>query len=255
LNRAKRINRIFEILKDKGNASTKFLSKLLDVSESTIRRDIEFLGSMNKKVQRVHGGVVLNSSKHDLEYMFELKLNLNLELKRRIARKLLDYVDDSDSLIVDSGTTCLYASMELHHKEHLRVMTLDVKIAEELAKYENIESIVVGGLIRPGYYTIGESLALEMLDHFRVDKTILSADAIDLENGVTNFSIFEVGVKKKIIEMAKTVILLADHTKFGNTYFYKVANLSKFSTIISTNELEKKFIDGIQEMGVHLVLA
>ena len=252
---AERITQLHDLLKHKGNASTKYLSKVLDVSESTIRRDIDFLASMHKEVGRVHGGAVLRNAADDIEYMFELKQSLNTELKRRIATGLVDELQDRDRLLLDSGTTCLHAAMQLHRRNQLRVVTTDVKVADELAKYENIESIIVGGLIRPGYYTIGETLALEMLDHFSIDRTIMSADAIDLEKGVSNFSIFEVGVKKKIIDMAGECILIADHTKFDKTSFYTVADLARFHTIVTTKELPEELAAGIREKGIKLILA
>ena len=209
---------------------------------------------MNQNLKRVHGGVVLVDTRDDLEYMFELKFARNVELKKRLAVAAAELVQNGDSLIIDSGSTCLYAAMELHNKTDLRVVTLDVKIAEELAKYDNIESIIIGGVIRPGYYTVGESIAESMLDQFAVDKAILSADAVDIAQGITNYSVFEVGVKKRMIEKASEVILIADHTKFGKTSFYKVADLSTFSTIISTDGLLQEYIDGIVELGINLLL-
>ena len=254
---AERIHTIHAILKEKGNASNKFLCSVFDVSESTVRRDIDLLASMHADVQRLHGGVVLEGSNGNLEYMFEVKLNLNREEKRRIARAAVEFVENGDRLVVDSGTTCLFAAMELHHRKDLRVITLDTKIACELAKHESIEATIVGGIVRPGFYTVGESMAIEMLDHFSVDTTIMSADAIDVAKGVTNFSIFEVGVKKKIIEMAKTVILIADHTKFGGSFFYKVTDLVQVDTIITAKELERSdpgLVHTIRDLGVTLVL-
>lgn len=252
---SERINHIYAILKQKGNASTSFLSKTFDVSESTIRRDVDFLASMRDEVERVHGGAVLRNARKDSEFMFELKQDLQTDLKQRIASALLEEIDDGDRLLLDSGTTCLYAAMQLHHHQDLRVVTTDLKVADELAKHENIESVIIGGLIRPGYYTIGEALALEMLDHFSIEKTIMSADAIDIERGVSNFSTFEVAIKKKIIDMADQSILIADHTKFGKTSFYKVAELNRFACIITTRELDPTIAEALTALGIRLRLA
>jgi DeoR/GlpR family transcriptional regulator of sugar metabolism len=252
---AQRINELLGVLKQQGNASTKYLARVLDVSESTVRRDLDFLASMHEDVQRVHGGAVLRTAERDLEYMFELKQNVNTSLKRRLAAEVMTYVADSDRILLDSGTTCLQIASNLHRRSHLRVVTTDIKIADELAKYANIESIIIGGLIRPGYYTVGETLALSMLDRFSVDKTIMSADAVDLQHGVSNFSMFEVGVKQKAIEMASTAILVADHTKFGDSSFYRVADLDRFHIVITTRELDEKTVEQIRDAGIELVLA
>lgn len=250
-----RVSELLDILKQKGNASTKYLASILDVSESTVRRDLDFLASMNEDVERVHGGAVLQTAERDLEYMFELKQNVNMSLKRRLAAEIMNYIVDGDRILLDSGTTCLQIAANLHQRSHLRVVTTDIKTADELAKYPNIESIIIGGLIRPGFYTVGETLALSMLDHFSVDKTIMSADAVDLQHGVSNFSMFEVGVKQKAIEMASTAILVADHTKFGNSSFYRVAQLKRFHVVVTTKELDEETAQQVREMGIELVLA
>jgi len=249
-----RVQRMYEILQDKQNASTQYLSTVLDISESTVRRDIDLLLSLYSDVRRVHGGVVMANPREDSELMFELKLNQNHDLKKRLARAVVELVADGQSLILDSGTTCLYAAMELHRKRGLRVVTTDVKIADELGHYEGIQSLIAGGTIRPGYYTVGDSMAVEMLGHFSVDRTIMSADAVDTQTGVTNVSVFEVGVKKKIMECARESILVADHTKFGHTAFYRIAGLNRFSKIITTRELDARIAEQITELGVRLLL-
>lgn len=255
MKQSERLSQLMHILSERHNASTKYLAKALDVSESTVRRDIEFLASMKEEVRKVHGGVVLDGAKSGLEYMFELKLGLNVELKRRIARAAVGLLEDNDSVLLDSGTTCLYTAMELHGRKDLRMATADLQVAIELAKHDNIESLIIGGLIRPGYYTIGDTHATEMLEKFSIDKAIMGADAVDLGDGITNFSIFEVGVKRKILETARTRILVADYTKFGNSTFYKVGGISRFTTIITNQELHSRCQEAIREAGVNLVLA
>jgi DeoR/GlpR family transcriptional regulator of sugar metabolism len=253
-----RLNLIMQILDEKQNASTKYLCKALGISESTVRRDIEFLASIREEVEKVHGGVVLsgagNGAARNPEYMFDLKLNLNNELKKRIAKAVVGLLEDNDSILLDSGTTCLQIATELHRKRKLRIACVDLPIAMELAKHDHIESIIIGGLIRPGYYTIGDSLAIEMLQHFSIEKLVMSADAIDFQIGITNFSVFEVGVKRQILKSTRTAILAADYTKFGTSAFHKVANLAQFSTIVTNTELEQRYVDQIREAGIELLL-
>jgi len=225
------------------------------VSESTVRRDIEFLSSLKKDVHKVHGGVILKSNDKEHEYMFELKLNVNVELKRRVARAVVALLGNNDSVVLDSGTTCLLTATELHRRQDLRIATVDLQVAMELAKHDHIESIIIGGLIRPGYYSVGDALAMEMLDRFSIDKAVIGADAVDLEAGVTNYSIFEVGVKQKLLETASHCILAADYTKFGTRTFYKIAALSRFATIVTNTELDEGIAEAIREMGIELVLA
>lgn len=256
MRRSARIKKIIETLKEKGNASTHYLSKLCDVSESTIRRDINFMAFLDeyKEIHRVHGGVVLKNNKMGLEYMFELKLNLNIELKQVIARKAVEYIEDGDSIILDSGTTCLYTARLLHKKNGLKVLTMDIKIADELGKYDTLESIIIGGLIRPGFYTIGGDIALSVLDQFNCEKAFLSADAVDIIRGITNASAFEVGLKRKIIESAKKVFLIADYMKFNKLAMYRVADLSRIHTVITNKELDPETFEKLTALGIEVAL-
>jgi DeoR/GlpR family transcriptional regulator of sugar metabolism len=207
-----------------------------------------------KNIERVHGGLVLNRYRNDLEYMFELKLDLNKNLKQAVARAATSFIDDKDNIIIDSGTTCLYFAQALHNKKGLRVITTDVRIAEELAKYSDIESNIIGGIVRPGYYTVGGINALENLDRFSVEKVFMSVDAIDIDHGITNTTEFEVGVKRKIINSAKQVYVLTDHTKFGKHMLYRVSGLLEITTLITNKDLDPGTCNKFREVGVDLLL-
>lgn len=255
MNQTERIRQIQHLLKEKTKASIKELCRAFEASEATIRRDINQLTTIDPCVKRLHGGVIWENPSGNLEYKFELKLHVNQHLKRRIASALLECVGDEESILLDSGTTTLCFAELLHKKEGLRVVSLDIKISEELAKYEKIESIVIGGAVRPGFYSIGETFAEEMLGHINVDKAVMSADAVHIEKGVTNYSLFEVGVKRRILETSDYPILAADHTKFGSVSLYKVADLKKFRLIVTTKELEARYVDAIKDLGIPLLLA
>jgi DeoR/GlpR family transcriptional regulator of sugar metabolism len=257
MRRFERGEAILEVLKEKGNASIVYLARTLNVSESSVRRDITYMTNLPRyrNVHRVRGGIYIDTQRSEFEYMFELKVNLDRELKKAIARKAVEYVDDGDSILIDSGTTCLYFAQLLGNKKHLKAIALDVKIAEELGKYVEAESCVIGGVIRPGFYTIGGSSALENLDKFSGYKVFMSADAVDVATGLANTSEFEVGVKKKIIENGRQVFLLVDCTKFNKKALYRVAGLERVSTIITNRELEAETVRQLKDLGRTVVLA
>ncbi len=257
MRRFERGEAILEILKEKGNASIVYLAKTLNISESSVRRDINYMTTLPRyrNLHRLRGGIYMDTQRSEFEYMFELKVNLERELKRDVARKAIEFVEDGDSILIDSGTTCLYFAELLGNKKHLKVIALDIKVAEELGKYVEAESCVIGGVIRPGYYTIGGSTALENLDKFSGYKVFMSADAVDPATGLSNASEFEVGVKKKIIENGRQVFLLVDRTKFGKKALYRVAGLDQVDTIITNRELDAETVRLLQEQGRTVVLA
>lgn len=243
-------------MEENGNISTLFLAKTFGVSKSSIRRDISYITSLNryKSIKRVHGGIILDMVKQEHEYMFDLKLSVNEQLKNAITERAIEFVNDGESIIIDSGTTCLHFAQKINRKKNIKAIVLDIKIGEELGKYGDIEASIIGGVIRPGYFTVGGINALENLDQFIAQKVFMSVDAIDIGYGITNTSEFEVGVKKKIIELGKHVYVMADYTKFGKHTLYKVAELNKIDTIISNKELDTSYAERIRELGIELIL-
>lgn len=256
MQKANRLSYILDVLRQEGSVSVKYLTHALDVSESTIRRDIQELFKITQlPLKRVHSGVILNINKSSIEPMFEAKLSLMKEEKRRIAETAMEYIDDGDSIILDSGTTSFYLARLLHKRKGLKVITTDLKNAEELSTFPDIESYVIGGIMRSGYYSIGGSLAELSINQFNVEKAFLTADAVNLENGVFNFSMFEVGVKKALVKSGKEVILLADHSKLGQKGFVKVCDLSDINIFITSKGGDSKIIDGLSKIVENVIQA
>jgi DeoR family fructose operon transcriptional repressor len=234
MQKVERLAYLSEMLSRNGKVSIKDLKEKMGVSEATVRRDMQaFLKLTQLPVRRIHGGILL-INKSGVEPLYEAKLAFMAQEKAKIAAKALEYIEDGDSIILDSSTTTLCLARLLHNKSGLKVIVTDIKLAEELARFPNVETYIIGGRVRVGYYTIGESWAEEQLRHITVEKAFLTADAVDPEMGITNASMFEVGVKKAILAAGKTVILLADHSKLGKRAFVKVCDLSDIDIFITS---------------------
>ena len=236
-NKKEMINKLIEVISKEGGISVGVAARILGISEVTARRYLnEIVSHSTLPLKRVRGGVLLDKSKKSLEYMFDLKLSMNSKEKIRIAKKASEFVEDGDSLIVDSGTTAYYFAKFLMGKNGLKVIATDVKVAEELSKNPDIETYVIGGMVRPGYFSIGGDVAVEMIKRFHVDKVFLTADAVDLEMGITNFSTFEAHLKESMLSQGKKIFLMADHTKIGKIGFVRVAPLESVDVFITSRE-------------------
>jgi len=244
---------ILDVLKSEGNASTKYLSGKLQVSEATIRRDIvELAGREYCPIKRVHGGVVYSLEKSGLEPMFNIKLSQFVEEKKKIAKLAANLVEDGDTIILDSGTTAYYLASELVKKKGLKIVTVDVKIAEKLARYPNIQTILIGGIVRAGYFSIGGEIAYRYLSEFNGDKGFLTTDGWDL-NGTYNSSMFEVEIKKSIIQSSMKNFLMADYTKYGKIALIKVVNIEKFNTIVTDSSPPEDVLESLKEKRIEII--
>ncbi len=249
------IKEMIDLLKKEGAISIKVASEIFEISEVTARRYMNEIASMESlPVRRVRGGLVLETGKGSIEFMFDTKLSLNEDAKKRIAKKALEFIEDGDSIILDSGTTAFQLAKLLKGKKGLKVITVDVKIAEELGKNPDIETYIVGGLVRPGYFSIGGEMALEFLERFKVEKAFLTADAVHPDEGITNSSMFEAHVKKLIVSSGKKVILIADHTKVGKVAFVKVVSMDAIDVFITSKGADENLLSKIGEYGVDVMV-
>ncbi|SUG77941.1 Putative regulatory protein [Salmonella enterica subsp. enterica] len=137
----------------------------------------------------------------------------------------------------------------------VKVICNDIKIANELGGFPHVESYIIGGLIRPGYFSVGEILALEMINAFAVERAFISCDALSIETGITNATMFEVGVKTRIIQRSREVILMADHSKFDTVEPHAVATLSCITTILSDSALPSAIARRYQQAGCRLIMS
>jgi len=252
MNRNKRFEKISEILKIERNGSTKYLAAILQVSEATIRRDLTELERSGRfPVKRVHGGAIYSLEKSGLEPMFNIKLSRLMEEKKKVAKLAANLVEDGDTIILDSGTTAYYLASELVKKKGLKIVTTDIKIAEKLGRYPTVQTIIIGGEVRPGYFSIGGELAIRYLSGFRGDKGFLSTDGWDL-NGTYNASMFEVGIKKSIIQSSVKTFLVADSSKYGKIALIKVADIEEFEAIIVDKPLPEDALKSLEEKKIKI---
>lgn len=234
--RPDRIKQMLHYLWQHRHLSTQQAMELFGYAEATVRRDFQYIVNQYPGMIRGHGCLDFDDSTDDKEYVFDVKRTLQSVAKREIAALARTMIKDGDCFFLDSGSTCLELAKCLADAR-VKVICNDIKIANELGCFPHVESYIIGGLIRPGYFSVGESLALEMINAFSVERAFISCDALSLETGITNATMFEVGVKTRIIQRSREVILMADHSKFDAVEPHAVATLSCIKTIISDSGL------------------
>ncbi len=253
MDKASRLQKIFEIVASQGSASSKYLTNVLNVSESTIRRDlVQICADSSFPVKRVHGGVLFSVEKTGLEPMFEVKLSKMIEEKKKISRIASHVVEDGDTILLDSGTTLYYFAKTLGGKRGLKTVSTDVKVAEEISRHPNIQNIITCGEVRAGYYSIGGEQCTEFLKTVNAEKAFIGTDGWTLE-GSFNSSIFEVGVKRELIRHAKQSYLIADHTKFGKEAFMKVVDMRSFTAVITDSPPPVSVMKKLKKMGINVI--
>lgn len=223
---------IVEMAKRSGFLSTDELSKALKVTAQTIRRDINELCEKGL-LRRYHGGAGLASSIENVDY--PTRQVLNHEEKIRIARMVADFVPDNASLFINIGTTTEEVAKALREHKNLRVITNNLNVASLLCDKPDFEVIVAGGVVRADRGVIGES-TIDFVRQFKVDYGIIGISGIDEDGTLLDFDYREVRVAQAIIENARQVVLVADHTKFGCNPMVRLCHISEIDVLFTDRQ-------------------
>lgn len=222
---------ILTVLEKKDYAEVSYLSQEFNVSEMTIRRDLEKLEKEGELI-RVLGGAKL-STKKVYEGTVDERLSTNLAEKRKIAVMAVSLIEDGDVIAFDASTSALEVSKRLKGFESLTVVTNNISIAVELASEKGITVILLGGYVRgKSLSTIGGSL-VQYLQSINIDKCFISSKAISFEEGLTDATIDEGEAKQAMIRKSNQVIVLADHTKLETVAFFQVCPASSIQIIVT----------------------
>lgn len=209
-----RRERLLEFIKKRGEASVEELASTLEISASTIRRDLDVLAKENMVV-RTHGGVLLDQGFSSLVKHFDERKENNKEEKKRIAAQIDHSIPDNSSVILDNGTTNYYLAQAMAKRKGLTVVTNSVKIAQVLSASERNNVYLTGGEYRTRNYDCLGDAAVEYFSNIHFDIAVLNADLIEPNNGFFKKCCHSAMVSKAMIRAAKTVYMAADSSKFG----------------------------------------
>lgn len=246
---AERYEYIVQLVNERGSIRVAELSELCQVTEETIRRDLDRL-EMAGRLRRTHGGAVsVKDQQQQPETPYTEREILNAEEKKRIAEAAIEMIRPKDRILLDASSTAWYMASRLPDIP-LTVLTNSIKVALELASKEKIDVISTGGLLSQGSLSYVGPLAERSLDAYHVSKVFLSCKGVHLERGISESNELQARVKQKMIGMADEVILLADSSKFGVQAFAHVAELDDIDSIVTDRRIPKDMHQRLAERGI-----
>ncbi len=248
-----RRDKIFELIQEDGSAKVIDLAKIFKVTEVTIRQDLEKL-ERDGLVIKEHGGAFLKDIKDQVQ-SFSLGHKENIDKKEMIAKKSIEFIENGDSIILDSGSTTTEIAKLLKGFKNLTVITNALNIALMLGAEPGIELIVTGGEFKPPTLSLTGQKAADSFKGLNVQKLFLATAGISLKSGLTYPSISDLVVKKAMIEAANTTYLVADSTKIGKSAFASLGALSLIDYIITDNGIEEKHKEIFKNNEIELIIA
>ena len=222
----------------------KELANNFDVSESTIRRDLDELAEKDY-VKRTHGGAIL-IEKFNNEYNFIKKTKENINEKTAIAKYAADLVKNGDIIAINSSTLTYLMATELKAK-NVKVITNSVDIIVELSNKNDYDISVLGGDYFHIARTIEGPITEKQIREMHFDKAFLGVNGIDLNLALSTASPIEASSKKAMIECSDQSYILSESNKFDNASFYKIADFTDITAIISDKNLSDKKLKKYQQ--------
>jgi DeoR/GlpR family transcriptional regulator of sugar metabolism len=242
---------ILKVLRDQGQVVAKSISRELNLSEDTIRRDLRELAAEGR-LQRVHGGA-LPSSPAVVD--FAGRQQLAPDGKRAVGRAAANMVRPGQVVILDGGTTTLQLAMQLPVELHATVVTHSPTIAVALVEHPNIEVVLLGGrLFKHSVVTVGAA-AMEAIARIRADIYFMGVTGIHPEIGLTTGDLEEAYIKRALSTSAAETHVLLTAEKINTASAYLVAPVSEIDGIIVESAVATGTIELYVTMGLSVVRA
>ena len=230
---------ILQELKNKGIVSVNELVKLLDASESTVRRDLNSLHN-DGMLKKIHGGAISigdNTSKHD--YKVNVRKTLNTEEKYKIAKYAAGLIKDDDVIYLDAGTTT-EALIDYIEADRVLVVTNGIVHAKKLLE-RGIRTFIIGGEVKILTEAIVGSSAVDDLKKYNFSKGFFGTNGVSNKNGYTTPDVNEAMVKREAIKRCIEPYVLADESKIEEVSFVTFANINDSSLITSMTNGNSNF--------------
>jgi DeoR family transcriptional regulator, fructose operon transcriptional repressor len=215
------------------------LCQQFEVSESTIRRDLQEMDAASL-IQRTHGGAISAQLGYELSFR-EKEIRL-LDEKRKIAKLAADMVGAGETVLLDSGTTTLEIARALVHKE-ITLATNSMDIAQVFGDDSPVEVLVLGGAWRKSTRSLVGYLTNETLGRIHFDKVFLAANGVDGTLGVTTPNSIEAETKRRFVQAGEEIILVVDHTKIGQQGLYQICSLDEIDQVITDEAIEPESLE------------
>jgi DeoR/GlpR family transcriptional regulator of sugar metabolism len=247
-----RYDKILELLEKNKSVKVSYLMNLFDTSIETVRRDLEHLEKAGY-LKRVYGGAVLEKVGIN-EVNFTIRENKNMDEKIEIGELASRYVTEGQAIAFDVSTTNTEIAKAVKKKiKKLTVITNSIAIAEELSDMEDYTIFLVGGVLKKEERCLIGSMAEKFIEQFHIDLTFVSCSGISLSEGITDYGIGELEVKKQMMKYSQQSIVVADSTKFGIVSLLNVCGFDKISMIITDSKLNEKVKNKYLELGTEII--
>ena len=251
MRRPERLGEILRVLATDGAVDVGALAGRFEVSEATVRRDLQLLDEQHM-LARTHGGAVANDVLYELPLRY--KAARHHPEKIRIAHEAASRVDDGAIVGLTGGTTTTEVSRALVDRAGLTIVTNALNIAGELAIRSDLKLVVTGGTARPESYELVGPVAERALAEMHLHTAIVGVDGVTLAEGLTTHHEVEAHTNSVLLERARQVIVVADSSKLGLVAFARICPLRSVDELITDEAAAPATIAAIRDAGIAVTI-
>lgn len=245
-----RIQSIINQIPYNGFIMIKDLSTGFNVTEETIRRDLNKIVDMNIGVRKAHGGAY-RIHQSDLSAPQSFRQIMLPGIKQRFAAFCASLITADSCIMLDSSTTSCYIANKIKEmNKRVTVITNSISMAGSFGDSENIEVVCVGGNLRKLNGSLVGSNAIATLEKYCADYCFVSPPSVDVKFGLTDHHEQEARIRECMIRQSKKCYVVADHTKFGWSGVHRIASIDSMDMIITDSEIEQKWIQWFKTIGI-----
>ncbi len=250
---AERHKFILDKLSDVGFVNVTDLSRDMNVTTVTVRKDLKILED-KKLLFRSHGSATPVSPYVKDKPVNEKRL-VRVDDKQKIVLRTVGLIEENDAIIIASGTTVLALAKAIPQEMKITVITGAMNVSAALLDHQNIEIIQLGGVVRKSSASVVGHYAEDMLLNFGCTKLFLGVDGISSEYGLTTSNMMEAHLNGKMIKAAQKIIVLTDSGKFGKKGFGKICDIDDIDIIITDEGISETYRSQFEERGIEVIVA
>lgn len=234
--------------------TVKELSKITKVSEATLRTDLTKMEEEGL-LKRTHGGAILEEHS-DNDISFSVREQKNRAEKTAIAKEAMPLISNGQCIMLDASSTALELAKLLNESNmYLTVVTNGINTALELNNHPNITVILLGGIVKKGSYALEGNLSLGILNQIHIDMMFTSANGFSIESGLTDFSMYEVELKKSVAKASSKIIALLDHSKLNKNSIASFASTEEIDILITDKTIPNEYIGQLENHKIEIIVA
>jgi DeoR family transcriptional regulator of aga operon/DeoR family myo-inositol catabolism operon transcriptional repressor len=253
---AERRKRIKALLMQDGSVKVADLVTMFEVSEETVRRDLHELERAGIALKNYGGAILADEvdvAPTPAPSVQQRKVHLAVE-KDAIGRCAAAMVGTEQVVMLDAGSTTSCVARYLADSEQVTVVTNSITVADSLSQNQHASVFVLGGKLHPNFMSLIAPYPEEEIRKFSADIVFLGASGITLDKGFTSVDVYEAQVKRAMIEVARKVVVVADHSKFEKRGLVSFSDFANVDVLITSKMADSEIVKQIEAMGVEVLI-